>query len=148
VSKLKSAGCHRPKTEVEVIPLGHMGTHQMVDQETRKILQFKVIVRNRSSGWLQAREAIRIVGFTNFAKFCEDRKGKWNEEHPELGRIITRAFVDPDLDGYEMRMFKGVVIENDRADPERQFRILYEDGDGEWLAYDSLSKLWKNTKQQ
>jgi hypothetical protein len=58
-----------------------------------------------------------------------------------LGKRVTRSFVDPDGDGAELKVYRGLVIGFDPADQEQAFQIWYEDRDTQWIPTSLLDKL-------
>ena len=143
VSKLKPAGEHRPVPR----PLQQQAVHArvlkwFVQTEKSRIQRLKVKVSLDgffSPGGLLVPSATERGGFDALDAYANDKAVARLPNR--LGKRVTRSFVDPDGDGAELKVYRGLVIGFDPADQEQAFQIWYEDRDTQWIPTSLLDKL-------
>ena len=137
VAKLKPAGDLRPA------PIGEPGSRpgatvrasQVHREGSQRRLKVSLVGRARP---VLAQTAWREAGFEPLRAHSLSEARRPLPDY--LGRLVRKDFVDTEGTG-ELKPFDGVVIAYDADDPARQFEVLYEDGDVEWLPASSLQGL-------
>jgi hypothetical protein len=86
---------------------------------------------------VNAQTAIRRAGYKDMSRFAHEAGGALPNY---LGRVMNKMFLSTVV-AEGMREFEGIIVAFDPTDIVRQFHVIFDDGDQDWLPLSGMEPL-------